>query len=41
MSHLKQKFNLTNRINKLREEVLEYSLKMSDSGMCPATWGGI
>lgn len=41
MSHLKQKFNLTNRINKLREEVLEYSLKMSASGMCPATWGNI
>lgn len=41
MSHMKEKFNLTNRISKLREEVLEYSLKLAASGMCPATWGNI
>lgn len=41
MSDLKCDFQLTNRINRLKEEVLEYSLKMSRSGMCPATWGNI
>lgn len=33
---------LTNgRLSALREEVLEYSLKMSRSGMAPATWGNV
>lgn len=29
------------RLSALREQVLEYSLKMSRSGMAPATWGNV
>ncbi len=41
MTDLKTSVELGKRIGELKEKVLEISLRMSRSGMCPATWGNV
>ena len=41
MSDIKKSIELGKRISELKEKVLETSLKMSRSGLSPATWGNV
>ncbi len=41
MSDVKKSIELGKRISELKEKVLETSLKMSRSGLSPATWGNV